>query len=1256
MPPDPPERTSSPKVTPLEKTDTTQTIAKLAEDSFPALLSLVRSGFARMSAARDRELGLPTVSIGSDGADPPDERHLHPVAFISDDDKTVISTGDEFTYGDRTAKLLGHDGTTYALIDNSGESAGTSGPKPESVKIVGSIRVGDKTYYVGDDEKPYVKKGDKNELVRATGVEVVQIESLPVSIDASELSETPAASGKEGKTEKTEGKKLKFGDSIDLDGKPAKLLAYDASGERLLIERPKVDGAKSEVIEVSPPDLTSKFTPIDHDGNTYLVDEKGNVYQDIGTRKSFTKLELVPHLKAVKSADLKKLKLTLPDVPFVAPTEVTPAWETVTHKDSVKGKDIEVVADSPYHRTYKFNGKETKLKFVNHWYHREGFVDKEGREIKKHGDVKLHITTTGTAADMRDMQAVLIPALEEACKPGGPLEGKLHSYKTHDPMIAFDENWTEKLPEFKGVPKEQHFRPGPREQVAKGFTLYPTTEADAQAVHDFCVKTLRDAGLALSEAPKTGNVGDYCTDKTTNRVTLERDMFEHSRGSQKGAVVPEALAKGIKDYCERKAKSGAKGWEAFKSSADLYRDGRLKPEALKQVLIDHKIDPTICTLFYEGGENGRLIFSSEDGGSATHVTEPGEKRYYLSESGEKVVREPKVHGETGELLQGRTGRPAFYALSFGIGEFLERDLDPAKLALQEAERKAVQRTEKVSNALARLAGDDKAFQKELRDKIKELLKGAPEGKEVDHLLEKLSDHALKKATEEDNANWRKIYRELDGKNTDDLKKKLGISDVEDKDVKERLEMVINRMEAEEKAREALAGLRIVNPLVQLDLQELARKGISAERLLDTIKQVREKARSTTISGVSADLPLEQARDIATILLSEKMEPTPENIAKAEQKRQQVEQLRKQYTDSEIPTTHALDLLTMISRNNDIFKDAFSNPEFIATTAQALAEAVLKPGSDFDKETEPAKKAEHLRKALVDILKDQLNLSPEEVPELLSKLKIEAVREGSTVRLSNGTDGPVIQIPQELLTRDPAAAVREALGKASGIALFGVLKMPGNLTYVQQALKPIIDLVVARAGPEIRARQATLLEQAGKPKPAVASETKPDTLGRPEPVTVVWEGGDTIKWGKDQKLQLSKESEELHRRKQRELAELKEELAQLERDKERNSEKIKAMKQVIATAEEHVAVLHNLNEALAGNYSDKAKEQAQAMVKDAIERALNGKSEDPLGHAKPGPLSRTTAISLVLITLATAFATKHGLGREGRRFSATFGGT
>ncbi|MFX9673008.1 hypothetical protein ABTO96_19675, partial [Acinetobacter baumannii] len=74
----------------------------------------------------------------------------------------------------------------------------------------------------------------------------------------------------------------------------------------------------------------------------------------------------------------------------------------------------------------------------------------------------------------------------------------------------------------------------------------------------------------------------------------------------------------IRDYAEKKAKEGARGWEQFRNTEDLYegspRDGKLSKAALRQVMNDAKADPHNCGLQYANDTTGqqRLTFSSPE--------------------------------------------------------------------------------------------------------------------------------------------------------------------------------------------------------------------------------------------------------------------------------------------------------------------------------------------------------------------------------------------------------------------------------------------------------------------------------------------------------------------------------------------------------------------------------------------------------------------------------------------------------------------
>jgi predicted nucleic acid-binding Zn-ribbon protein len=219
--------------------------------------------------------------------------------------------------------------------------------------------------------------------------------------------------------------------------------------------------------------------------------------------------------------------------------------------------------------TYEVNGRKYVLEGSS-WFHAPSFTP-------TYGDVKLHVTTVN-AQDLAKVQATLIPELFEAAKPGGPLHGKLHSFKTINPINGIDSkhlNWGE-------------VRPGDKGQDAKGFTIYATDEVAAKEVYDWISAKLAEKGLKLEGHENTANVGDRTRDKNaSNRVSIERDFFAKApvrlADSHPDLLSNEQLlAEGVKDYAERKAREKAPGWDI-----QIYGpDGNLTKEAIDSFLKD----------------------------------------------------------------------------------------------------------------------------------------------------------------------------------------------------------------------------------------------------------------------------------------------------------------------------------------------------------------------------------------------------------------------------------------------------------------------------------------------------------------------------------------------------------------------------------------------------------------------------------------------------------------------------------------------
>lgn len=312
--------------------------------------------------------------------------------------------------------------------------------------------------------------------------------------------------------------------------------------------------------------------------------------------------------------------------------------------------------------TYEVNGKSYTLQ-GSAWLQAPTFCAGQS-------DVKLHVTTVSTG-DLARVQATLIPELFEAARPGGPLHGKLSTFKTLDVTYGV-------------APKSVTWfaiAPGDKEQNSKGFTLYARDETAAKEIYDWLSAKLKQRGLALEGYEDTKNVGDKTRDRAaSNRVSIERDYFEKSEikigdNSVAGAVVEEKLAAEIKRYVQLRAAEKAPGWDF----PVFERDGKLTQKALGRLLKECEVDGRSCALGYESNHatnsSPRLVFvtSGDDSG-------PRGERFYLDESNAR--KKVLYHSRTGEPISLLTGRPAYYRISEQVGKVLGTNLDPAQLAYE----------------------------------------------------------------------------------------------------------------------------------------------------------------------------------------------------------------------------------------------------------------------------------------------------------------------------------------------------------------------------------------------------------------------------------------------------------------------------------------------------------------------------------------------------------------------------------------------
>jgi chromosome segregation ATPase len=327
-------------------------------------------------------------------------------------------------------------------------------------------------------------------------------------------------------------------------------------------------------------------------------------------------------------------------------------------------------------RSYKFEGTS--------WFQAPDFSP-------SHGDVKLHVTTIG-AKDLARVQVNLIPKLFEAAQPGGPLHGKLQSFKTQDQMYGIDQSLA-----GRGTQA-----PGTTEQGAKGLTLYCVDEVAAKEVYDWCSKTVKELGLTLDGHHDTENVGDTTRDRNgSNRISIERDYYAKGEiligdTTVEGAIVERKLAEGIETYIQRKATEKAPGWNITIFDAE----GRLTQQALDLFLRECEVDGRTCALGYEKttGNARRLVFVSN--GDESHVKG---NQYYLDES--NAVKKAYYDTKTGEPIELLTGRPAYYRMSEKVGTLFGQNFDPAHLAY---ERRAESK-KTIESVLQRMASEGKDY-------------------------------------------------------------------------------------------------------------------------------------------------------------------------------------------------------------------------------------------------------------------------------------------------------------------------------------------------------------------------------------------------------------------------------------------------------------------------------------------------------------------------------------------------------------------
>lgn len=328
--------------------------------------------------------------------------------------------------------------------------------------------------------------------------------------------------------------------------------------------------------------------------------------------------------------------------------------------------DVHVETVGANLRRYYVGGAEVVLGNRNHgaWFYGPEFHNANG-EVVRSSNVKVHVLAL-SSPELARLQAALIPELMKAAGPGGPLEGKVAVFKTHDPMICVEEGWASRMP-WNADRRENPISAGPRGQDAKGFTIYAPDIESAKAVQLYVDNFLKNNGMRLEGTVNTGTVGDGTLIKDgSNRVTLEQDHWKpaQSQAREMGVKLCPTLNDAVTEYALRKAASWGYNDPAKIFSNPATRE--LSPEVLRRLQAEFHLD----------GETGKLEYAYENGRRTNQLMLVDPTAYevgYLLEG----KKDPVI--QDGKLLEGVTSRGAIYHISDIVGAELKADLDPARL-------------------------------------------------------------------------------------------------------------------------------------------------------------------------------------------------------------------------------------------------------------------------------------------------------------------------------------------------------------------------------------------------------------------------------------------------------------------------------------------------------------------------------------------------------------------------------------------------
>lgn len=594
----------------------------------------------------------------------------------------------------KVAEVLGDKGRVLLHNPEYGQDfakVSTSVTPKELEEKYTKVQVGDKELFIAKngavmEKAPFTARDGKVQLWpnhQFAAPQITELDALARAArtgTANALGRVEAAPAEARPAEKavagqeTGGKEIagqiKAGDFFEIDGEKRVVAEIDNESKYALVQE-KSDTRPARVLNPSEADLARDFKQMKVGNNVYYFNESsGDVYQPTGNGRE---------MKEVKNRSVWSVEqIKVAQSPEAREALNPPPLEKPQGERVINGHVVKVTTDGPM-RTVNIDGVEVKLA-GNGWYQTD-LKDADGRYIS-HGDVKLHVFGKDPK-DLAKVQAELIPELVRATQPGGPLYGKIGSFKTHDPMYMVQDGWEDRA--VGNADRMDKFMPGPTGQNAKGFTIYPRDAEAAKEVRDHISKFLTERGLRMTEPVNSGNVADSTIDRqASNRVSLERDVVEkgYFKDVREGALLAEEQNKAAREYAERKVAEGAKGWEAFKSPADLYADqksGILKDSVLNLLSDDFKLDPKACELVYAdpilGEAERRLMLVTAD---KSYGYKGG---FYLDES--KCKKEKDIaYDFEGRLKSGLTGRSAYYEIAKVLSASSGKDLDPANLRVQ----------------------------------------------------------------------------------------------------------------------------------------------------------------------------------------------------------------------------------------------------------------------------------------------------------------------------------------------------------------------------------------------------------------------------------------------------------------------------------------------------------------------------------------------------------------------------------------------